>query len=105
MQFLRQLLDKIPPVFKNFYLIVLVLFVTWTLFFDKNDLITHVKLKSELSGVEAQRDYYVDKIKIVETNQTELEDDRELLEKFAREKYLMKRDEEDLYIIEYETEE
>ncbi len=101
-KFLEQL--PIPPILKNFYVLSGILFLGWILIFDRNDLITHFQLRKELNQVESQKAYFADKIQVVETNRTELEDDKELLEKFAREKYLMKKDNEDLYVIEFQEE-
>ena len=102
---MKELFDKIPPIFKNFYLIAFAVLFIWILVFDKNDLITHIKLRKELNQVEKQKVFYSKKIKEVEQNRKELEDSEELLEKYAREKYLMKKDKEDLYIIEKEKKE
>lgn len=85
---------------KNYYLVVFVLFFVWMLFFDKNDFITQIKLKSQLSEMRAQRDFYKERTLIVEQERKELLEDASLLEKFAREKYWMKKEKEDIYIIE-----
>jgi cell division protein FtsB len=57
-------------------------------------------MTAKLRSLERQREYYSDKIKEVEKDRAELMGTTELLEKFAREKYLMKRDTEDIFIIE-----
>ena len=75
-------------------------FVVWMLFFDKNDFITQFKLKSQLYDMRAQRDFYKEKTGVVEQERKELLEDDALLEKFAREKYWMKKETEDVYIIE-----
>ena len=102
---MKELLDKIPPIFKNFYFTSFLIFFVWVLVFDRNDIITHIKLKTELNEVRQQRRFYSEKIKEVEENRKELEDNQELLEKYAREKYLMKKDNEDIYIIDTKEEE
>ena len=76
------------------------LFVVWMLFFDKNDFITQFKLKSQLHDMRSQRDFYKEQTKVVEQERKELLEDDDLLEKFAREKYWMKKESEDIYIIE-----
>ena len=100
---MKDLLDKIPPYLKNFYLIIGVLFVIWVLAFDQNDIITHFKLGSKLDKLNEQKEFYLKKIKKVEKEREELKNNDQLLEKFAREKYLMKKDNEDLYVIERDT--
>lgn len=86
--------------FKNYYLIVSSFFLIWMLFFDKNDLITQYKLKSQLSEMRQQRDFYKKRTILVEQERKELLEDADLLEKFAREKYWMKKESEDVFIIE-----
>ena len=92
---------KIPPYVKNFYFIVSVVFVFWMLFIDSNDLYSQYKKRKKLAELEQRKGYYTIKIKEVEKDREELLSNNELLEKFAREKYLMKKETEDLYILEY----
>ena len=75
-------------------------FVVWMLFFDKNDFITQFRLKAQLKDMRVQRDFYKDKTVVVEQERKELLEDDALLEKFAREKYWMKKESEDVFIIE-----
>lgn len=90
---------KLPPVFKNFYFIVGVIFIIWMLFIDSNDLYSQFKKRGKLRELEQQKAYYTQMIKEVEKDREELLSNNELLEKFAREKYLMKKESEDLYIL------
>ena len=76
------------------------IFGVWMLFFDKNDFITQIKLKSQLREMREQRDFYKEKTTLVEQDRKELMENDALLEKFAREKYWMKKESEDIYIIE-----
>lgn len=87
--------------FKNIYILIFVVFVVWMLFFDANSWLIHRELNADMDDLEAEKEYY----------QKELEKDRkaikelsteEGLEKVAREKYYMKKENEDIYIIEYE---
>lgn len=95
---------KLPPVFKNFYFIVGVIFIIWMLFIDSNDLYSQYKKRGKLRELEQQKAYYTQMIKEVEKDREELLSNNELLEKFAREKYLMKKETEDLYILVIEEE-
>jgi cell division protein DivIC len=70
------------------------------IFLDSNDLINRVRLTSKLGSLEDEKEYYMEKIQEVEKDRAELMGTTELLEKFAREKYLMKKASEDLFIIE-----
>ena len=69
------------------------------LFFDDNDIISQVRLRLKLSEYESKKEYYQEKISEVERDHQELTTNKELLEKFAREKYLMKKPTEDIFII------
>ena len=84
---------------KSFYISVSLLFIIWMLFFDSNDLFTQYRLKSKLNDLETSKIHYEKEIKKVEKDRKELLTNKELLEKFAREKYLMKKTKEDIYII------
>ena len=90
---------RFPSWLKNKYLITGLGFVAWMLFMDRNDLPTQWKRVQELRTLQ-QSEKNMDK-QISETKQ-ELEllkTNPSTLEKYAREKYMMKRDNEDLYII------
>lgn len=90
---------KIPGIFKNFYFLSLVIFFGWMLLLDSNNLVARYRLSAKLNSLEAQKEYYEQKIGEVRKDRSELFGDRESLEKFAREKYLMKKEAEDIYII------
>jgi cell division protein DivIC len=96
------MLKKLPPVFRNFYFITSVSFFTWMIFLDSNDLISRFKMSSKLRSLEREKEFYQEKISEVEKDRSELMTNRELLEKFAREKYLMKKESEDLFIVQEE---
>lgn len=93
------MIKKLPPILRNFYFIVGVVFVSWMLFIDSNDLYSQYKRQQKLKELEHQKSYYTQKIKEVEKDREELLSNEELLEKFAREKYLMKKESEDLFIL------
>ena len=84
---------------KSFYLIAGMLFLFWMLFLDSNDLYTQYKLSGQLGTLENEKEFYQEKIEEVKQEREQLLTDTEALEKFAREKYLMKKESEDLYVI------
>ena len=84
---------------KNFYFIFTVLFVVWMVFIDSNDIVSHFKLRAKLRELEKQKEFYQERKEKVTAEREELMSNYELLEKFARERYLMKRKTEDLYVI------
>ncbi len=69
------------------------------LFIDSNDIYTQYKLRKQLGDLRSEKEFYIEKIKEVEEDRQQLLTDEEALEKFAREKYLMKKETEDLYIL------
>ena len=85
--------------FSNFYLVIGIIFLAWLIFFDSNDLYTQIKQTAKLKGLEDERAFYSEKIEEVKEDRAELLSNDELLEKFARENYLMKKPEEDVYVI------
>ncbi|NOS55596.1 MAG: septum formation initiator family protein [Cyclobacteriaceae bacterium] len=93
------MLKRLPPAFRNFYIVTGLCFLVWMLFLDSNDLISRFKLGAKLRNLDREKAYYQEKIADVEKDRHELMTDRELLEKFAREKYLMKKETEDIFII------
>lgn len=93
------MLKKLPPAFRNFYVVTGLCFLAWMIFLDSNDLISRFKLSAKLRNLNSEKSYYQEKIADVQKDREELMTDRELLEKFAREKYLMKKDKEDIFII------
>ncbi len=90
---------RLPPLFRNFYFLCTLAFLLWMLFFDRNHLLNQYRQASKLHRLEAQRDYYQARIAEVKKDREELLTNPELLEKFAREKYLMRKPGEDVYLI------
>jgi cell division protein FtsB len=91
---------KILNILKNKYFIVSVVFLVWLVFFDQNNIISQIKLSRKLKQLNQQKEYYELEIRNNEKATLELMNDTDQLEKYAREKYLMKKDNEDLFIIE-----
>lgn len=87
--------------FKNVFILILFVFIVWMLFFDANSYLIHHELNSDIDALETEKEYYRKEIekdkKAIKKLSTE-----EGLEKFAREEYYMKRDSEEIFIIEYE---
>ena len=95
---------KIPPVFRSFYFLFGLFFIIWMLFIDSNDLYSQYTRSRKFKELERQKAFYSVKIQEVEQDREELLSDKELLEKFAREQYLMKKDTEVLFVIVEEEE-
>ena len=94
------MLKKLPRVFRNFYVAATLVFLVWMVVLDSNNFIARYELSSKLGSLEDEKEYYEEKITEVQKDRDELFGDRESLEKFAREKYLMKKESEDIFVIE-----
>ena len=93
-------LNSIPSFLKNKYLLTGLVFGVWLVFFDDRDIITtHFKHRKELHQLQQSRDYYVEQIELTQKELDQLKNDPALLEKYAREKYRMKKDNEDLFVV------
>jgi cell division protein FtsB len=80
-------------------LIAGVAFLTWMFFFDRNDLMSQYEYRTQLNKLQAEKEFYtVESAKAVK-DLNELSTDQSKLEKFAREKYLMKKENEEVFVI------
>jgi cell division protein FtsB len=91
----RRLID----LFKNKFFILTIAFIVWMLFFDKNDIISQYEYHQQVNNLKQERDFYQTETGKVSKDLDELTSDPQKLEKFAREKYLMKKDNEDVFVI------
>jgi cell division protein FtsB len=82
----------------NKYIITLVAFGVWVFFFSSNNLWSRHKLNKQLKELRAEREFYLREIEFNKQNIHLLDNDFEHLERIAREKFLMKRDNEDIFI-------
>ena len=92
-------LSAIPSWVYNKYLIAIAVFVVWMLFFDRNDMLTQMERRKELRALQNSKDYYTQQIHDERRSLQDLKNNPTAIEKLAREKYLMKRDNEDIFII------
>jgi cell division protein DivIC len=90
---------KWAPVIKNKYVITSVIFLVWLLFFDRNDIFSQYSYRKQLKKLEADKAYYVTEIEKNKVDMLQLMSDPEHLEKYARERYLMKKDDEEIFLI------
>ena len=103
MQLLKNIWNRLPNFFKNKYLLVSIVFLIWLIFFDHNNLINQWQTKSELDVLIEKRNFYNKEITEINQTKESLFSDAQKLEQFAREKYLMKKNNEDIFIIERDT--
>lgn len=97
-------MKKLVSFLKNKYLITVIGLTIWVIFFDKNDLKTQLDLRKDVKQLEEERNYFAREIGQITSDIKELSTNPHTLEKFAREKYLMKRNNEDIFVIVEEEE-
>ena len=96
---MKLLLGHIPAWLKNKYTIAFLSFLAVILFFDKNDLFTQISRTNQLKDLQESKQYYTNSISAEQKELDKLRSNTVTLEKYARTKYLMKRDDEDLFLI------
>ena len=87
--------------FRNIFILSLLIFAIWMLFFDSNSWFIHNELNQDIKKLEQEKEYYQGEI---EKDQAEIKElsTEEGVEKYGREHYKMKKEKEEIYIIEYE---
>ncbi len=95
----KKLLDRIPTRLRNRHGLAVLVLVGWITIFDQSDIWTTWKNHRELSDMEEQAEWYAAEITRTKEQLVEISSDQDLLEKFARERYLMKRDNEDIFVL------
>ncbi len=97
--------NKVPWYIKNRYVLTTVAFVIWLAFFDQHNMISQIEYKAELYQLNQDKTYYQAEIIQIREDLEELLSDNEKLERFARERYYMKRDNEEIFVFVPEDEE
>jgi hypothetical protein len=83
---------------KNKYFLTIIALIVWLFFFDKNDFFTQNETVQKLNKLKKDQAYYISEIEKNKVDLQELKTNKESLEIFAREKYLMKKDNEDVFV-------
>ena len=94
--------NKLFIFFKSTFGIIIILFIIWMIFFDTNSLRVHIDLTKEINKLNNQKTYYKDEITKDRKELNMLQTDSGI-EKYARENLYMKKDNEDIYLIEFDT--
>lgn len=92
---IKQLAGKL----NNFYVIFAASFILWMAFFDGNNLYSQYEQRKRINELRQERDFYKTNVEQLQKEIAELNRNPKMLEKFAREKYLMKKPNEDIYIV------
>jgi len=92
-------MKKIVPLITNKYMLTIAGLLVFLLFFDKYDLVTQYGTRQKLNQLRNEKKYFLDEIEKNNAELNELKTNVKSLEKFGREKYLMKKDDEDIFVI------
>lgn len=92
-------MQRLLNLFKNKYFLISIIFLVWLIFFDRNDLLSQYEYRQQLNKLKEEHAFYTKETADVQKQLNELTSDKEKLEKFAREKYLMKKANEDIFVI------
>ena len=92
-------LNLLPAWLKNKYFLSATAFIVWLLFFDPRDVFTQMEHRRELNELQASKAWYQKEIAKESAEAEELRNNPAVVEKYAREKYLMKRENEDIFIV------
>ena len=95
----RTILNKMKPVILNKYLLTLIIFAFIFLFSENRNLVKRWQTGSSIKQLEKEIAFYEKEIEKNKTKMLELQSSNEDLEKFAREQYLMKKENEDVFIV------
>jgi len=94
--------NKVFKILTNIFVLIFIPFMIWMLFFDENSYLVHRKFNSEIKDLDSTVSFYKTKIAQDKATIMKLNDSLQL-ERFAREQYLMKKENEEIYIIEFDT--
>ncbi|MCK4562660.1 MAG: septum formation initiator family protein [Flavobacteriaceae bacterium] len=86
----------------NKYIVIFLFFIVWMLFFDENSYLNHRELNIEIDELEDANAYFKTEINADDKIIQNL-NNPDSLEKYAREEYKMKKENEEIFIIEYDT--
>jgi cell division protein FtsB len=99
MKALNRTIRLVLPLLRNRYVIAILAFIIWIGFFDQNNLLERYELSQRIKELERQKIHYQQEINSNKQRMQELQSDPENLEKFAREQYLMKKTDEDIFVV------
>lgn len=95
----KPIFRKIWPWLRNKYVLTIAIFAIWMLFFDQNNMVDRIQMKAEIRQLENDREYYLEQIQVDSARLHELTTNRDNLEKYAREQFLMKKSNEDVFVV------
>lgn len=92
-------LQRFKKLITNKYLLAGLFFLVWMLFFDQRDIFQQIDRQKELNQLEARKKFYQQEIEKSRKELSDLQSNPAAIEKYAREHYLMKKEGEDIFIL------
>jgi len=96
---MKRFFRKIWPWLRNKYVLTISIFAIWMFFFDQNNMVDRMGMSAEIRQLEDDREYYQEQIQKDSARLNELTTNKENLEKYAREQFLMKKKNEDVFVV------
>ncbi len=96
-------MKRLFQILKNKYFIAACIFSVWMIFFDRHDVTTQYEYYEQLKALESEKSFYENEIERINLSIQNLESNSVEIEKLAREKYQMKKDGEDVYVLIHEN--
>ena len=93
---------KFRYLLKNFYFIFFISFLIWMIIIDSNGFLNRFRLSQKVDELRTEKEFYVQEIDKVTIDKEKFESNEEILEKYAREEYLMKKESEDIFYVKQE---
>jgi cell division protein FtsB len=92
-------MKRLLELLRNKYFLAVAAFSVWMIFFDKNDILAQYEYHSQVNNLEEEKEFYTKEITTVSKDLEEIDSNLNTAEKFAREKYFMKKENEDVFVI------
>jgi cell division protein FtsB len=92
-------MKRLLELLRNKYFLAVAAFSIWMIFFDKNDILAQYEYHSQVNNLEEEKEFYTKEITTVSKDLEEIDSNLNTAEKFAREKYFMKKENEDVFVI------
>jgi cell division protein DivIC len=94
------ILKNFVKILRNKYLVALGVFLAWILFFDSRDIFSQLEKRAELNNLLESKRFYEKETALAKKQLADIQNNAVALEKIAREKYKMKKPNEDLFLVE-----
>jgi cell division protein FtsB len=92
-------MQRLKQIVTNKYILAGTFFIVWMLFFDQRDVFQQIDRQQELNQLETKKQFYQKEIEKSRKELSDLQSNPAAIEKFARERFLMKKEGEDIFIL------